>query len=255
MLSRNITEISKTFTLERQEDSDEFLNCLLNNLVKCLMSTELSLTVSRSYTTIDNLFRFEINSLVKCSICKRKTFNTEPYFIWNIPINSYTSLVSALNGFFQEENMSGDNAYKCDNCCKYVQASKTLSIRNVSPYLILSLKRFERFGLRQNDTRKLSHFVRYPEILDINPYLSDNIQEIPNGNNGSFSMNLRLYGVIVHIGQVDEGHLFSYVRGPNDNWYKVNDSTVTPVTLAEVLSSHDAYLLFYGETTSSVPSI
>jgi ubiquitin carboxyl-terminal hydrolase 36/42 len=111
--------------------------------------------------------------------------------------------------------MSGDNAYKCDNCCKYVQASKTLSIRNVSPYLILSLKRFERFGLRQNDTRKLSDFVRYPEILDINPYLSDDIQEISNGNNGSFSMNLRLYGAIIHIGQVDEGHLFSYVRGPN----------------------------------------
>jgi len=256
MFSKNITELSKTFTPGRQEDSDEFLNFLLNHLVKCLKSTDLPHKLSRSFTTIDNLFGFQINSLITCSSCKRTSHTNEPYFILNIPIKGYTSLRGAIHSFFQTEKMSDENAYKCENCCKYVEASKALSIANVPPYLIFSLKRFEHFGLTQNDTRKLSHFVDYPEIIDINPYLSNNIQQVSDENNETFNMKFHLYGVIIHIGQhVNEGHLFAYVRGPNNYWYKANDSTVTSVSLNEVLSSNDAYLLFYAESTSSTSGI
>lgn len=251
ILSRNITDLSATFTPGRQEDSDEFLNCLLNHLVKCLTATDSPTITSRSYTTIDNLFKFGINSLITCNVCKQKTFKSEPGFVWNVPINGYTSLPDALDGFCQVETMSDDNAYHCKNCCKHVRATKSLSITDVSPYLIISLKRFEHFGLKQNKTRKLSHFVAYPEILDLSAYLSDNIHEISNENIQICTLKVRLYAVIIHFGQnLNNGHLFAYVRGPNDYWYEANDSSVTLVTLHEVLSSHNVYMLFYTEVTS-----
>ncbi|CAF3701085.1 unnamed protein product [Adineta steineri] len=249
-LSRNITDLSDTFMSGRQEDSEEFLNCLLNHLVKCLIMTNVPSTSSRPYTTIDNLFQFELKSSIKCSECKQTTNKMEPYFVWNVPIDGHKTLPSALNKFCLPELLSDDNAYSCGYCCKYVQASKRLSIVRTSPYLIFSLKRF-RSGLQ--NTQKLTHFVAYPEILDITSYFSDDYPKIPNDNSNkeNFHLLFRLYCVIVHLGhEVDKGHLFAYIRGPDDMWYKANDSTITPVKVDQVLSTNDAYLLFYGETPS-----
>jgi ubiquitin C-terminal hydrolase len=132
-LSRNITDLSDTFTPGRQEDSEEFLNCLLNHLVKCSTSIDVLPSSSRPYTSIDNLFRFEMKSSVKCGECKQSTNKMEPYFVWNVPIDGHTSLLNALNQFCIPEYLSGDNAYSCGYCCKYVQASKRLSIVRLSP--------------------------------------------------------------------------------------------------------------------------
>jgi len=148
--------------------------------------------------------------------------------------------------------MVGENAYRCENCCKYVDACKSLSVSNISPYLILTLKRFEHVGLRQSNTRKLSHFVSYPEILTITPYLSEKIPNISNEDHESFNPKLHLYGIIVHIGeQVNNGHFYSYFRAPNDRWYCADDSIITRITTDQALSSKDAYLLFYAEEISA----
>jgi hypothetical protein len=247
-LSRNITDLSNTFTPGRQEDSEEFLNCLLNHLVKCSTPIDVLPTSSRPYTSIDNLFRFEMKSSVECSECKQTTYNMEPYFVWNVPIDGHTSLLNALNEFCLPEYLSGNNAYSCGYCCKYIQASKRVSVARLSPYLIFSLKRFQS-GL--HDTRKLTHFVGYPEILDITSFCTDDYQKIQNTNRENFRLKFRLYCVIVHLGnEVDKGHLFAYIRAPDDAWYKANDSIITPVKLDQVLSTHDAYLLFYADAAT-----
>jgi ubiquitin C-terminal hydrolase len=208
-LSRNITELSNTFIPGRQEDSEEFLNCLLNHLVKCLTPINTPPTLSRPKTSIDNLFQFQMKSCVECSKCKYMSNNIEPYFVWSVPINGHTSLLNALDAFCRPECLSGENAYSCTYCSKYVQALKRLSIVDVSPYIIISLKRF-RSG--QYNTQKLTHLVTYPEILDISSYFSGDYQKIPGSNNENYHLNFRLYCVIVHLGsEVQNGHLFAYI--------------------------------------------
>lgn len=256
IFSRNITELSQTFTPGQQADSDEFLNSLLNHLEKCLMLRDLPYDVCRPSTTINNLFGFEVTSTVQCHSCERKSSTVEPYFVLNVPIKGYTTLDDAMSGFFRTEKMSNENAYNCYNCSKYVDASKQFSMTNIPPYLIFCLKRFERFGLTHNQTRKLSHFIEYPGLIDINSYINDDDKKSSNETDPISNTKFHLYGVIIHMGQcTNNGHLFAYVRGPNKCWYKADDSVITLVSLDEVLSSNNAYLLFYAASTSSISSI
>lgn len=54
-----------------------------------------------------------------------------------------------------------------------------------------------------------------------------------------------LYGVLVHSGKsLHNGHYYCFVRGPNNVWHLMDDSSVRPVSEATVLDQK-AYMLFY----------
>jgi hypothetical protein len=45
------------------------------------------------------------------------------------------------------------------------------------------------------------------------------------------------------------GHYYSYVRSPNNRWYKADDTTMTQCDLNQVLTQHGAYILCYIKET------
>lgn len=47
------------------------------------------------------------------------------------------------------------------------------------------------------------------------------------------------------------GHYYSYVRGPNDIWYKADDTQITTVRTQEALNQN-AYILFYNRVPTTV---
>lgn len=54
-----------------------------------------------------------------------------------------------------------------------------------------------------------------------------------------------LYGVLVHSGKsLHNGHYYCFVRGPNNFWYLMDDSSVRQVSEDTVLDQK-AYMLFY----------
>jgi ubiquitin carboxyl-terminal hydrolase 36/42 len=58
--------------------------------------------------------------------------------------------------------------------------------------------------------------------------------------------NYKLYGVLVHLGYTSHsGHYYSYVRAPNDVWYKADDERVSVVSKNDALNQN-AYILFYS---------
>ena len=88
-----------------------------------------------------------------------------------------------------------------------------------------------RFNIR---LQKISDFVKFPLQLT-NPHIS-------NGNEQSFSYQLR--GLIVHVGSsLNSGHYICYFF-TKGNWYKADDSTITPVSWQRV-STLQAYMLLY----------
>ena len=71
----------------------------------------------------------------------------------------------------------------------------------------------------------MSHFVSYPEILSLKTLVPDSTSSTDNKILRSISY--KLYGVLVHLGHTSRsGHYYSYIRGPNNNWVKADDSRV-----------------------------
>lgn len=63
-------------------------------------------------------------------------------------------------------------------------------------------------------------------------------------------------GIIVHMGRVDSGHYYSFIKDTSGTWFEFNDKVVKKTTLEEVKEksfgqeyelnvSVGAYVLFY----------
>ena len=108
-------------------------------------------------------------------------------------------------------------------------ASKRFTRHEPPVALTIHLKRFSPLG------RKIGHPVRYDERLSLAQAVSE----------GQYGPSYSLYGVISHAGSgPHSGHYYAHVKGSNDQWYEMNDDSVTrhhgPPT-----NMKSAYILFY----------
>uniref|UniRef100_A0A8C5M367 USP domain-containing protein n=1 Tax=Leptobrachium leishanense TaxID=445787 RepID=A0A8C5M367_9ANUR len=141
------------------------------------------------------------------------------------------TLVQALELYTKPEILSGENAYMCSSCNMKVTTSKGLSIDRASNILTLCLSRFDIFT-----GGKVNKHVAYPEHLNLRPYMSQNTGE---------PVMYSLYAVLVHAGSsCNSGHYYCYIKASDGQWFEMNDSTVRPATVSQVLQQQ-AYLLFY----------
>ena len=253
---RRIKDISTTFKIGRQEDASEFLICLIDKIVDaCLRSSQpperLRPSSGTSYeqlchsqTIFHDLFGLVLRSRVVCSRCRHTSDTFEVQYTWIVGVRNHTDVRQSLQQFVCRETLSGENLYRCIKCKQLVQAVKRYTLHKASKILLINLKRFE-FG---KNSHKLSHLIRYPEYLNVSPYMSEE-------NANDQSLNYRLYAVLVHVGSsMHSGHYFSYVRSPNNRWYKADDTTMTLCDLNQVLTQHGAYILCYIKETAASAS-
>ncbi|XP_076840757.1 uncharacterized protein LOC143485271 [Brachyhypopomus gauderio] len=108
------------------------------------------------------------------------------------------------------------------------------TVHRSSNVLTIVLKRFDFNG------SKIAKDVRYPEYLDMRPFMSQSHGE---------PQLYGLYAVLVHSGiSCHAGHYYCYVKSGNEQWYKMNDASVTVSDIQSVLNQQ-AYLLFYIRIT------
>lgn len=151
------------------------------------------------------------------------------------------SLADCLRLFMRPEALEEDDAWRCPDCRKPVNASKQMSLWRPPPLLCLSLKRFSYANIYLG--RKIDQLVKFPvEELDLKDYLS------PGSDAGEVVYDL--YGVVNHSGSLCGGHYTSCGRLVNqDNstcidWRHFNDSWVSKASDMQLVSS-SAYVLFY----------
>ena len=75
--------------------------------------------------------------------------------------------------------------------------------------------------------------IDYPEDLYMNDFWEDKSSE---------SMYYRLFAVIVHEGNLDAGHYYTYGRNDRGQWAEYDDAKIRMVDSPK---SKDAYILFY----------
>ncbi|KAG5223345.1 hypothetical protein OIU76_002049 [Salix suchowensis] len=229
----------------REEDAHEFLRYAIDAMQSvCLKEAEVNAMDSFAEETslIGLTFGGYLHSKIKCMKCHYKSERQERMMDLTVEIEGdIGKLEDALRRFTGAEILDGDNKYQCGRCKSYEKAKKKLTILEAPNVLTIALKRFQsgKFG-------KLNKSIRFPEILDLAPYMS--------GTSDKSSI-YRLYGVIVHLDVMNaafSGHYVCYVKNIQNKWFKIDDSTVTAVELERVLSK-GAYMLLYARCSPRAP--
>ncbi|KAF8023335.1 hypothetical protein BT93_F0747 [Corymbia citriodora subsp. variegata] len=229
----------------REEDAHEFLRCAIDAMQSiCLVkSVEMESGSSEEETTLMGLtFGGCLRSKIRCTKCQVKSERQERMMDLTVEIEGdIGTLEQALRQFTENETLDGENKYHCSRCKSYEKARKRLTILEAPNVLTIALKRFQsgKFG-------KLNKLIRFPDILNLAPYMSGTSDKFPI---------YKLYGVIVHLDVMNaafSGHYVCYVKNPQNKWFKIDDSTVTPVELESVLSM-GAYMLLYARCSPRAP--
>eukprot|EP00300_Choanocystis_sp_HF-7_P018055 c19920_g2_i1.p1 GENE.c19920_g2_i1~~c19920_g2_i1.p1 ORF type:complete len:275 (+),score=32.87 c19920_g2_i1:215-1039(+) len=159
-----------------------------------------------------------------------------------------------MEGFFQPEQLHGQNAFTCETCKHKRSHTKKFVISTLPQVLCVHLKRFSHTSAT---ARKLSGQVAFPMVLDVARYSELSSPKAPQNfdrsrlsdhNNANEPKNHRsclydLFGVVVHHGAFQGGHYVSVVRRSHQ-WYECNDSIVKKFPETAV-GSLQAYILFY----------
>jgi ubiquitin carboxyl-terminal hydrolase 36/42 len=242
--------ISNVFTIGDQEDASEFLSFLFDHYITCLSShLSMSFVPLSTLTIMDEIFAINLLSSNSCSSCLYTSRKQEVQNILFLGVKNLNNLTDAFAHFVKQETMKGENAMRCSNCDQLVKGNKRVTIHELSPILIITLKRFEITSFDQSE--KLSHQVNYNELLDVSSYMTshfDNCNKENQNINSSNDYLYQLYAVINHIGDDPRsGHYYSYIRSSNNRWFLVDDSRYRRASSNEVFNNSEAYILFYGK--------
>ena len=200
---------------------------------------------------ISDLFYGVNYNTIQCGFCNAQSYNYQTYFFLVFPLeevrifknqNNYNfnylnnnNEVNIYDCFFYDQKityMNGSDAMYCNYCKQTCNSSMRTILATGPEILIIILNR----GLGNQFKVKLNFF----EELNLETFIEMK----------QTGCNYRLIGVITHLGESGMGgHFISYCKDPisTGNWYRYNDSIVTPVEnfKSEVIDFAMPYLLFY----------
>lgn len=210
-----------------QQDAHEFLLKLIENLVQTWSKKTPKGKPKHGWRHYDcnelgKVFKGTLVNTIKCSTCTSEYSSVFPFYELNLIWDK--ELLS-------DETLDGNNQYKCENWDMMSDAIKTSKIDTAPPVLIVSLNRFNSYGL------KLKKHFDYPMQLDLTSHFN---------KKGKRKLVYELTALVIHEGRFSfRGHYFSYVRAFNKQWYKFDDSNVTLVSDESQVMSSCPYILFY----------
>lgn len=247
-IAQEISRNSSNMVLGTQQDPSEFLTILLDKIMECLSASQSSCFTQFMSNTIHSFIGVNMKSSIRCEECltadQKETYES----LWSIPVASHSNLYAAIAAFCADEQLSGVNAFNCSNCQRKVEACRSVKLADISPIMFIHLKRFV-YDNRLRRTTKLKHLVKYQESIDMTPYMDQHDVPQRHMNYADHRSIYCLLGVLVHLGETAEtGHVFAYVLGSDNKWYKANDEIVTRASLDVVLNDRNAYVLCYGRT-------
>lgn len=237
----------------------------------------------KSNSCVSNIFQNMISSTLECPECNFHTYSFDPSFVLSIPIPNERKinigkikeqletikhlpedkieqikkhlimsqcdtqifrLEECFNNFINTEILDDKNKWFCPHCNMKVNASKKFSIWIPSKIMIIQLKRFIHNTTSTGySAHKLNNKIEYPvNDFNITPYISNCSKRV---NNSNFVYDL--ISVINHVGNINGGHFYSFVKSITDNnWYCADDDNITKIN-NDVIVSANAYLLFYKQ--------
>ncbi|EYU39312.1 hypothetical protein MIMGU_mgv1a001469mg [Erythranthe guttata] len=229
-----IQRIGSHLSHGRQEDAHDFLRNVVDTMQSIWLEEAcVSGSIAENSTLLGQTFGGYLRSKIKCMKCSRRSEQCDRMM-------DLTGLLRSSP--YLKHLVEMTNTFHC-RCKSYEKAKKKLTVIEAPNILTIVLKRF-----RSGNSEKLSKPIQFPEFLNLAPYMSGKSDKYPIYN---------LYAVVVHSNTMNaaySGHYISYVKDFRGEWFRIDDTRVSRVDLATVLSV-EAYILFYSRHTPRGPSL
>lgn len=205
--------------IKEQQDICEFRMILFDVLELYFKNTPVEGSITK-------LFGGKITSTISSFESDYKSTKVEPFNSLNIQLpvgdNSVEYLLNdAIEDYFRENFLCGDDAFYDENIKTHVIASQNKSITEYPEYLTIELGRFA----CDNEIKNMLH-VTIPFTLQ----MKSNIYEI--------------CAIVMHVGYTRSfGHYYTYIRNDSQTWFVFNDSEVTEVNEEHVRYSSEGKLI------------
>lgn len=196
-----------------QHDSNELMMYLLNEFADPKRDKNMSIIINK-------LCFGRYKQYINCLQCDEINENYFKFFdvLLPIPLNikNTIDLEDCFKKFCEIDEIKD---WDCPKCKKKVCAKKRMIIDQVPKIVIMTLNRFK--GMT-----KINIPVRvYPKIeLD--------------------GINLKLIAMINHYGNINGGHYIAHISR-YDNWFRADDSRITPIRLDTILYDESIYSVIY----------
>ena len=236
-----------------QHDSIEFLRTLLDDISKEIninqnISAYKELTtegkskeeqskeyhnffIERENSIIIDIFYIQIINIFTCK-CGFESYSFQK--LLDIPLLlpmkiRETDLISLIKEYLKEEAL--DWSKECEKCKKAnLVHAKKIKFSMINDVVIFSLQRFDPyFSIKSNINVSYREYIDLKEFCDYDLYKENT--------------KYRLFGTINHIGNINYGHYYAYVR-IGEMWYEFNDSIVKKINSMDLKSS-SVCVLFY----------
>ena len=169
---------------------------------------------------------------IKCNDVSYESKIYERFLFLSLDIFKCRNIIESIEKFISVEKLIEENKYELDDKTKH-DAIRNISLNNLPPILFIQLKRFD----FSTYAEKKFDRIEYEEFLDLHDYinLSDKEQE----NKPNISNKYELYGVVVHDGNSEGGHYFTFFKDEKSKqWIKYNDSKTSYADYAEVFEKN-----------------
>ena len=236
-----------------QHDSIEFLRTLLDDISKEIninqnISAYKELTtegkskeeqskeyhnffIGRENSIIIDIFFSQIINIFTCK-CGFESYSFQK--LLDIPLLlpmkiRETDLISLIREYFKEETLDWSN--KCEKCKEAnLLHVKKIKFNMMNDVVIFSLQRIDPyFSMKSDCNVSFSEYIDLKEFCDYDLYRENT--------------KYRLFGTINHIGIIDYGHYYAFIR-IGEIWYEFDDSIVKKTNYMN-LKSKSVCALFY----------
>ena len=222
-----------------QQDAQEFGNLFFEFLEKSFANQKNTFVSN----IIKNQFLGRYSYATICDHCKHSSVSDSNFYELDLSIQNLETLHDCLDEYFRPVPLDGK--YNCSHCRKAQSAHRKIILKSLPPTLNLQLLRFV-YDKQRNTRQKLNSFIIFPEILDMNSYLSESsnnkIRMNPfdlsaRGNNYDYHSNgisrnrsniYILSAVLIHRGSSPHsGHYIAHIKDRvTKDWFKFNDDSV-----------------------------
>lgn len=196
--------------LRDQQDAVEFLNNLVDSVDEALKALNLPQICA-------NVLGGVFADQKICKDCPHRYTREEDFTLLSVDIRHSQNLQGSLEQYVQGELLDGPNAYFCEKCNKKVDTVKRTCFKKLPPILAIQLKRFD-YDWERETPIKFNDYFEFPRELDMEPYTVQGLakaegisvtEDTTTENDGT---RYKLVGIIVHKGQANGGHYYSFIQ-------------------------------------------